>query len=51
MKKRSCSWIGKGDVEDTGAGRRVEREPGEDFGDIEERKIEICGPVEVGSRN
>jgi len=51
LEERGCSWVGKGDVEDTGAGRGVERESGEDTRDIEERKAEVCRPVKVGGRN
>ena len=47
----SCSWVGKGDVEDMRAGGGVEWELGEDTGNIEERKAEVCCPVEVGGRN
>ena len=51
LKKGSRRWIGKGDVEDVGAGGRVKWESGKSTRDIKEGIAEIRGPVEIGARD
>ena len=51
LEKGSCSWVGKGDIEDAWAGRRVKRKAGKNAGGVEEGIAKVTSPVKVGARD
>ena len=51
LQKGSRRWIGKGDVEDAGAGERIKWKPGKSARDVKEGIAELRGPVKIGPRD